>query len=74
MGEVEVDLGEGEVAADHLHRGVAEEALEGEGVATVAQEWEAVCVTRLTIGAVWCQDNTEEGESCRDLQLQSIRI
>lgn len=37
MGAVEIDLGEGEVAFDHVERGVPEQFLEGVGVATVAQ-------------------------------------
>jgi len=35
MGTVEIDLSEGNVAVDHLQGGVAEKALELEGVAAV---------------------------------------
>ena len=38
MGLVEVGVGQGEVAADHVEGGVAEAALEGEGVPPVSQE------------------------------------
>lgn len=37
MGAVEIDLGEGEVAFDHVECGVPEQFLKGVGVAAVAQ-------------------------------------
>lgn len=46
MGGVEVYLGQGDVAFDHLQSGVAEQALEFESVTAVAQEIDSEGVTK----------------------------
>ena len=53
VGLLDVALGEAEVTAHHVHRGVAKDLLEGVGVAVVAQEGDGEGVSksvRVTMG------------------------
>lgn len=44
MGGLDVYLGDGQVALDHLHGGMAQDALEGVDVSAIAKECDGKCV------------------------------